>query len=109
MHNLSEHFYDKETNSNWTAFTSLRLAFRSTRSFPIWSLQGINPPPYKSNRIILGKQHNVIIYSAPGFHQVAANGHENMTLEDVVAIPFRAWVDGPAFVRPFMSSVHVEA
>jgi hypothetical protein len=107
-HTLSRSFYDQETDSGWTAFTSLRRALRSTRSFPIWSLflsttgksDQFAPPPHldNSNRIIRGELHNVIPYSALGFDQVATKGHENMTLEDVVAILFRLALGRPLYV-----------
>lgn len=37
-HTLSEPFHDKESDSDWTPFASLRRGLRSTRLFPIWSL-----------------------------------------------------------------------
>jgi len=107
-HTLSESFHDKESDSDWTPFASLRRALRSTRSFPIWSLflsttgksDQFPPPPRldKSGRIIRGELHSVIPYSALGFDQVARKGHENMTLEDLVAIEFRLAMGRPLSV-----------
>jgi len=106
-HTLSQSFHDKESDSDWTPFASLRRGLRSTRSFPIWSLflsttgkSDQFPPPRldKSGRINRGELHNVIPYSALGFDQVATKGHENMTLEDVVAIGFRLAMGRPLYV-----------
>jgi len=106
-HTLSEAYYDKEIDTQWTAFTSLRRALRSTRSFPIWSLflsttgksdQFAPPHLDGSGRIIRGELHNVMPYSAVGFDQVAMKGHENTTLEDVVDILFRLALGRPLYV-----------
>ena len=83
-HTLSEPFHDKEFDSDWTPFASLRRALRSTRSFPVWSLfvsttgksDQFAPCLDKSGRIIRGELHNVIPYSALGFDQLAEKGHD---------------------------------
>jgi hypothetical protein len=107
-HTLSEPFHDKESDSDWTAFASLKRSLRATRTFPIWSLflsttgktDQFAPPPRldMSGRIIRGELHNVTPYSALGFDQLATKGHENMTLDNVVAILFRLAMGRPLYV-----------
>jgi hypothetical protein len=94
-------------STQWTTFNSLRLALRTIRELPVWSLFlsttgkliQFAPPPSldMSARIIQGKLINPTPFSALGFDHLAVKCRSDgtTTLENVVKLPYKLSLGRP--------------
>ncbi|KAF8328569.1 uncharacterized protein EI90DRAFT_3064614 [Cantharellus anzutake] len=99
------------TGRGWSAFTSMRRALRSLRSFPIWTLflsttgesDRFSPPPSldPSSRILQGELASVKPFSALGFDHMVMKFCEGMTLDDVTKLPFRLSLGRPLWLTRY--------